>query len=100
MFSGVVYPVACSEVVNSLLARYAFSKTYWRAIRTTNPIERVNKEMKSRTKVMESLGEKILDVVVAFVALKLEYNWRRNPVNAEHFGSLNHVRQSDLEEAV
>ena len=37
--------VHCLEKdLESLLAHYAFEKSYWRALRTTNPIERVNKE--------------------------------------------------------
>ena len=93
--------VACLEKdLESLLAHYAFERSYWRALRTTNPIERVNKEIKRRTKSMESLGEKTLEVLVAFVALKLEFNWRRHPVNAEHFEQLTYVKQNALEEVV
>ena len=93
--------VACLEKdLESLLAHYAFERSYWRALRTTNPIERVNKEIKRRTKSMESLGEKTLEVLVAFVALKLEFNWRRNPVNAGHFEKLTYVKQNALEEVV
>ena len=86
--------------LESLLAYYAFEKSFWRTLRTTNPIERVNKELKRRTKSMESLGEKTLEVLVAFTALKLEFNWRRNPVNAKHFEQLHHVKSNALEEVV
>jgi transposase-like protein len=50
----------CDETVSSmehdleaLLAHYDFPKTHWHALRTTNPIERINKECKRRTKSME-----------------------------------------------
>jgi hypothetical protein len=40
-------------------------------LKTANPIERINKELKRRTKSMETLGESTLTAVVAFTALKL-----------------------------
>lgn len=93
--------VSCLEKdLESLLAHYAFERSYWRALRTTNPIERVNKEIKRRTKPMETVGEKTLEVLVAFIALKLEFNWRLHPVNAEHFEKLTYVKQNALEEVV
>lgn len=91
--------VACLEKdLESLLAHYAFEKSYWRALRTTNPIERINKELKRRLKPMESVGEQTLEVMVAFVALRLEMNWRRNPVNAQHFEKLQYVKPNAIEE--
>jgi putative transposase len=61
--------------LESLLAHYKFDKRYWRALKTTNPIERINRELKRRTKTMDSIGEQSLNVVVVFVAIKLEYGW-------------------------
>ena len=61
--------------LESLLTHYKFDKKYWRALKTTNPIERINRELKRRTKTMDSVGEKTLSVVVAFIAIKLEYGW-------------------------
>ena len=58
----------------SLLTHYKFEKIFWRVLRTTNPIERVNKELKRRTKSMEGLGEKTLNILLAFTAMRLEYN--------------------------
>jgi transposase-like protein len=44
--------VKCLEKdLDSLLAHYKFEKKFWRVLRTTNPIERVNKELKRRTKI-------------------------------------------------
>jgi len=39
--------------IEALLAHYAFPPEHWDALRTTNPIERVNKEFKRRSKAME-----------------------------------------------
>jgi len=90
--------VDCLEKdLESLVAYYAFDESYWSALRTTNPIERVNKEFKRRTKSMESLGESTLEIVVVFVALKLEMNWRRNPVNAKHFENLTNSKHNTIE---
>ena len=84
----------------SLLAHFTFDRSFWRALRTTNAIERVNKELKRRTKSMETVGEQTLEIVVAFTALKLEMNWRRNPVNADHYEKLAHVKPNAVEEVV
>ena len=93
--------VECIEKdLESLLAHFAFDRSYWRTLRTTNPIERINKEIKRRTKSMETLGESTLETIVAFTALKLEINWRRHPVNSEHFERLTYVKQNALEEVV
>ena len=49
----------------------------WLCLRTTNVIERVNKEFKRRTKPMEILaGERSCYTLLAFVCLKMELHWR------------------------
>ena len=49
--------VSCIEKdLDSLLNHYKFDKRFWRVLRTTNPIERINKELKRRTKSMETVG--------------------------------------------
>lgn len=46
--------VKCLEAsLESTLSFFAFPKEEWLALRTTNPIERLNKEFKRRTKSME-----------------------------------------------
>lgn len=67
--------------LESLLIHYRFDPRLWRTLKTTNPIERVNKELKRRTKTMESLGERTLRIVTAFVALRLEYYWQQHPMD-------------------
>ncbi len=42
--------------MDSLLTFFDFDKSYWRTLKTTNPIERVNKELKRRTKSKGTLG--------------------------------------------
>ncbi len=72
--------VCCLEKdLESLLVHYQFDYRLWRTLKTTNPIERVNKELKRRTKTMETLGERTLRIVTAFVALRLEYYWNVFP---------------------
>jgi putative transposase len=64
----------------SCLTFYSFPKEDWISLRTTNAIERVNKEFKRRTKPMEILaGEKSAYLLLSFIAYKMELNWKRAP---------------------
>jgi putative transposase len=75
--------VHCLEKdLDSLVRHYRFEKKLWLALKTTNPIERVNKEFKKRSRPMGSLGEKTLECVLAFTALRLEMGWRQVPVDS------------------
>ena len=50
---GRLFPSAVQVVerdLDSLLTFFQFDPTYWTVLRTTNPIERLNKEFKRRTK--------------------------------------------------
>lgn len=90
--------VHCLEKdLESLLVHYRFEKSLWRALKTTNPIERVNQEFKRRTKAMDSLGERTLQVLVAFTALRLEYNWQKMPANSSQLDSLRWIKQNQIE---
>ena len=65
--------VACPEKdLSSLLSHYKFPAKLWRALRTTNAVERIHKEFKRRAQAMEAMGENTLMTVVAFTAMKLE----------------------------
>ena len=97
----------CERAVNciekdfeSLLAHYKFEKKFWRVLKTTNPIERVNKELKRRTKSMEGLGEKTLNILLAFTAMRLEYNWQKIPVDSKALNNLEHIRNKNQIEDV
>jgi putative transposase len=75
--------VAClKKDLDSLLIHYTFERRFWKALKTTNAIERLNKELKRRTKSMETVGESTLMIVVAFTALRLEAGWQMHPVDS------------------
>ena len=78
--------VHCLEKdLDALLIHYTFERKYWRALKTTNPIERVNKEFKRRAKPMEGMGEKALTGLMVFTALKLEMGWQFWKVDDERY---------------
>jgi putative transposase len=76
--------------LEALLAHYSFDKRYWQTLKTTNPIERINKELKRRTKSMDSIGERSLLAVQAFTALKIELGWRIVAVDDKRHQELKH----------
>jgi len=67
--------------IQSCLTFFSFPEEEWVSLRTTNMIERVNKEFKRRTKPMEILaGEASAYRLLCFVALKMELTWRSAPL--------------------
>ena len=93
--------VACMERdLDALLAHYELPKDHWDAMRTTNPIERVNKEFKRRSKAMEQLGPNGLITLLAFTALKLEFGWMQVSIEASNLKHLVYrkKRQARIEE--
>jgi transposase-like protein len=101
MGSDAERAVGCLEKdLDSLLVHYRFDRSLWRALKTTNTVERVHKEFKRRTKVMEGLGERTLRCVVAFTALKLEMGWRKDAINASKFQNLTGVKRNEIESTV
>lgn len=79
-----IIPSAVRSLKNNIgncLTFYSFPEEEWISLRTTNIIERVNKEFKRRTKPMEILaGEESAYRLLCFVALKMELNWRSAPL--------------------
>ena len=77
-------PSAVKSLENSLescLTFFSFPQEEWISLRTTNIIERLNKEFKRRTKPMEIVaGENACYRLLAFICLKAELHWRANPV--------------------
>lgn len=77
-------PSACRSLKNSIdrcLTFYKRPQEEWISIRTTNMIERLNKEFKRRTKPMEIVaGEQACYMLLAFISLKMEMSWRQTPV--------------------
>jgi transposase-like protein len=101
MQSDAQRAVHCLEKdLELLLSHYRFEKQLWRTLRTTNPIERVNKELKRRTKSMDSLGEKTLMVVTAFTAMRLECNWQRIAVDSPTMLNLKPIKSNAIESAM
>lgn len=81
--------VRCLEKdLDSLLVHYRSQEKFWMALKTTNPIERVNMELKRRTQSMGTLDEKTLECLQAFTALRLEMNWRKKGIDSERFTHL------------
>jgi len=66
----------------ALLVHYDFPTEHWEALRTTNPIERINKEFKRRSKAMEVVGPEGLKVLLAFTAMRLEFGWAQTPITS------------------
>jgi len=71
-----------SKVIEQCLTFFSFPEEEWVSLRTTNVIERVNKEFKRRTKPMEILaGENSAYRLLSFIALKLELGWKKWPLD-------------------
>jgi putative transposase len=78
------FPSAVKSLDNSIescLTFFSFPEEEWISLRTSNIIERLNKEFKRRTKPMEIVaGENACYRLLAFISLKMELHWRSNPV--------------------
>jgi len=74
--------VKCLEnSINSCLTFFDYPEDEWISLRTTNIVERLNKEFKRRTKSMEIVaGERACYTLLAFICLKMELHWRTNPI--------------------
>jgi putative transposase len=74
--------VKCLEQsIDSCLTFFNFPKEEWISLRTTNIIERLNKEFKRRTKPMEIVaGESACYTLLAFICIKMELHWRSNRI--------------------
>lgn len=93
--------VRCLEKdLDSLLIYYTFEKKYWVTLRTTNSIERVNKELKRRYRSMGTIGEGSLVSLLAFTALKLEMGWQSYPVDSQAFHNLKSAKSNSIEKVV
>jgi transposase-like protein len=74
--------------LEALLCHYDFPREHWSALRTTNPIERVNKEFKRRSKSMEQMGSDGLKALLAFTAVRLEFGWSSTPLTSAKLTNL------------
>jgi putative transposase len=67
--------------IQSALSFMSFPEEEWLALRTTNPIERLNKEFKRRTKSMEIVaGESSCYSLLAVVSIRMEAYWKKHPI--------------------
>jgi len=77
-------PAAVKCLQNSLdscLTFFDFPEEEWISLRTTNVIERLNKEFRRRAKPMEIVArESACYTLLAFISIKMELYWRSNPV--------------------
>jgi putative transposase len=80
-----LFPTALQIIqrdLDGLLTFFQFDATYWTVLRTTNPIERLNKEFKRRTKAMEVSGGEISTYrCLVYVAQTMEYRWSFHPLS-------------------
>ncbi len=83
-----------------LLVHYDFPSEHWDALRTTNPIERVNKEFKRRSKPMETIGPDGLKALLAFTAMRLEYGWLTTPITSAKLKNLPIGRRAKVKESL
>jgi len=67
--------------IDACMTFFNFPEEEWISLRTTNIIERLNKEFKRRTKSMEIVaGERACYTLLTFICLKMELHWRSNPI--------------------
>jgi len=97
MGSDATRAVKClSKDLDSLLTHYQFDRKCWVALRTTNAIETIetiNRQFKRRTKTMDTLGEKTLETILAFTALRLEICWQKARIDS---GLYNRRKEGDV----
>lgn len=79
---------ALMEHQDELLAHYAFEREYWLALKTTNPIRRLQLDLSQAAARNETLIEFDPHVFVALVALKLEASWRRQRISSRSIRKL------------
>jgi putative transposase len=78
---GNVFKGFRQRSIDACLTFFNFPPEEWISLRITNIIERLNKEFRRRTKVMEIVaGEIACYRILAYISLKMEMHWRSNPV--------------------
>jgi putative transposase len=84
--------------LDALLVHYLFPREHWQALRTTNPIERVNREFKRRSKAMDGISPDGLKALLAFTALRLEMGWSTTPLDSKKLSTLRNQRTNQEKE--
>jgi len=89
--------------LDSCLTFFDFPKEEWISLRTSNAIERLNKEFKRRIKPMEIVaGENACYTLLAFISIKMEIHWRSNPIGKVRYNlpSLRSLIQGDFTQSI
>ena len=79
------------ESISETLTYMNFPSEHWRRIRTNNVLERLNREIKRRTKVVGTFpdGESALMLVCARLRYVASSNWgSKRYLNMEHLNSM------------
>jgi len=87
------------RTIERCLAFFYFPQEEWICLRTTNVIERLNKEFKRRTKPMEIVaGERACYTLLAFICLKMELHWRTYPMGkrVSNLPALQNLQQTNF----
>ena len=72
--------------LDSCLTFFDFPEEEWISLRTSNVIERLNKEFRRRTRPMEIVaGEHACYTLLAFISIRMEIYWKSNPVGKVHY---------------
>ena len=72
--------------LESCLTFFDFPEEEWISLRTSNVIERLNKEFRRRTRPMEIVaGEHACYTLLAFISIRMEIYWKSNPVGKVHY---------------
>lgn len=85
--------------IEKCLTFFHYAQEEWICLRTTNIIERLNKEFKRRTKPMEIVaGERACYTLLAFICLKMELHWRKFPIGkrASNLPLLQNLEQTNF----
>jgi transposase-like protein len=83
--------------IEETMSYYSFPEKHWRRIRTNNPLERINKEIRRRTKVVGSFpdGESALMLVAARLRFIAGTKW-----GTHRYLDMQHLKELDLESKI
>ena len=73
---------------SELLAHYEFDREYWLALKTTNPVRRLQLDLSQAAARDETLVEFDPHVFVALVAQRLEASWARHRISSRSIRKL------------
>ncbi len=83
--------------VEELTAYLDFDKKLWRVLRTLNPNIRLHAALKTRVKLVANEHE--AQVLVTWECLRIQYHWKKIPVDAEQLSNLRYIKKAAAEAA-